>query len=148
MRIIKNRIKKHFPFDSAEEKSFAELLEYMKLIGEVEGFDHHPESYKLFTKRDGLREHVYTPDFKVKFIKDIGYGHEAVFEIKGTFDFQNMSRLVVLNCKWVMDKFNERVYVLKIKSKTKKQSIEEYYKQIFIIPIKVRKSKIKQATSK
>ena len=80
-----------------------------------------------------LQKHVYTPDFKVHwadksiglFIKSIKFvtinksapfwinnSGESIWEVKPSFDRNNMTRLFTINQKWVYDKYG--IYVQKI----------------------------------
>lgn len=76
--------------------------------------------------------HIYTPDFKIfwndkgrgVFFNEVGDGVKlsekpfiaqdkvSYVETKGSFDFNNMTRLATINIKWVYDKFG--IYVNKI----------------------------------
>jgi len=86
-----------------------------------------------------LQEHVYSPDFHIHwnmkayrifyhdifdeehklestpFVSNInsdGTNAESIIEIKPNFDFQNMTRLSIINGKWVYDKY--KIFVQKI----------------------------------
>lgn len=55
-----------------------------------------------------LREHIYTPEFKVEFDKDLGLYHLdniGYIEVKPKFDYQNMVRLFKINQKWMYAKY-------------------------------------------
>lgn len=85
-----------------------------------------PMESKLF------QGHIYTPDFKIKwsesgrglFFNEIGDEVKltkipfiadnkiSYIETKGSFDFNNMTRLATINIKWVYDKYG--IYINKI----------------------------------
>ena len=78
-----------------------------------------------------LQPHSYTPDVVVKWdysakglfyqnLEDnekitapfVAQRNESIWEIKGGFDFQNMTRLATLNIKWVMDKYGKYIQIV------------------------------------
>lgn len=78
-----------------------------------------------------LQPHTYTPDVLVEWnkiaegifyqnltISDklitpfIAQNDKSIWEIKGSFDFQNMTRLVTLNIKWVMEKYQDYIQII------------------------------------
>ena len=97
---------------------------------------YHPDPFKLFEAKDGLRDHVYTADWRVLwresargvYFIDEGQkvpktrsgapvvpfiGNPSYIDVKGGFIGKNNSSGITfpLNQKWIMDKFG--VYVNK-----------------------------------
>jgi len=56
-----------------------------------------------------LREHIYTPEFEVKWIKPLDFFYIkdgiSLIESKPKFDQNNMTRLFKINQKWVYEKY-------------------------------------------
>jgi len=78
-----------------------------------------------------LHPHIYTPDVVVTWNKNaeflfyqnlegnekitapfVAQNDESIWEIKGSFDFQNMTRLAMLNVKWVMKEYNKYIQII------------------------------------
>jgi len=124
-------------FDSNEELYFSWWLDELKELGLV--VDYHrglpfllspavkfTVDKKLKTKtvkvqKHIIDDHIYTPDFVVEFnnvfINKAGLYHTdgiAHIEIKGNYDFNNMTRLFKINQKWVYAKYGVLVNLLKV----------------------------------
>jgi len=78
-----------------------------------------------------LQPHSYTPDVFIEWNKIaenvfyqnltsseklttpfVAQNDKSIWEIKGSFDFKNMTRLVTLNIKWVMEKYQEYIQIV------------------------------------
>lgn len=68
-----------------------------------------------------LREHNYTPEFRIRWLKKpfktgldfIDDESTSYIEVKPNFDFNNMTRAFKINQKWVYDKYEVLVNLIK-----------------------------------
>lgn len=140
--------------DSRHEELFSYWLDDCIELGIVKDWTYETKSYHLFDpcREFKLREHIYTPDFivnwntippKVRGVKWCLKNNQSIIEIKPSFDKYNMTRLFMLNQKWMFDKHNIYVQLLKIDTvfkntfkpknyKSKKEYLsKEQYKSIY-----------------
>lgn len=159
-------------FDSDEELWLSWYLEELQEAGYIKSYIHHPESYILASPQKYsffksvalktktvkstlsiLREHKYTPDFRVEwehkakgvffdvfssqtdlrripFIANADrcrYGHWpdffSVIECKPTFSMYNMQREFALNQKWLYQKKGIFVQKVIVENKKKKTGL-------------------------
>lgn len=94
--------------DSKEELHICWYLDELEEAGYIKWYK-KAQVYTLFEgyKPLKLREHCYQPDFEFEWTEEgskllPSYG--CLWEVKGPFDFQNMTRLFKLNQKWMFDK--------------------------------------------
>ncbi len=109
-------------WDSKEEIYFYWWCEEAIMKNYIFTIQPQPSSYILFDNNSMLKEHIYTPDFFVRFSpssRNIFYGDDCFFnaqkekiEVKPNHDRNNMTRLFSINQKWVYDKFN--TYIQKV----------------------------------
>lgn len=128
---------KEVEFKSNHEKYFSWWLDELMEVGIIDNYDYEPTSYELSDKvvyqvldnkgkqknKTLLEEHCYTPDFiinwnnnKLNVANKIGILYdnkcESVIEIKPPFNMNNMTRLFIINQKWVYEKY--KIYVQKV----------------------------------
>lgn len=106
-------------FDSKEEVYIYWYIEELKERGYIVSYEREI-CYSLFdgNKELKLREHNYKPDFIIKWSDDGSKYFPSlgnIWEVKGTFDYQNMTRLFKINQKWMYAKYG--LYVTKIEPK-------------------------------
>ena len=124
--------------DSVEECDFIDWCSEAAQLKIIDDFEYQPQSIKLFEaanyidwkgkSRSLLREHVYSPDFKITFnpksyqtlVKEFKLPHKALQEstfqvyldVKGEFQRGDGGRSFSINQKWVYQKTG--IYVQKI----------------------------------
>lgn len=122
-------------YKSKEELYFSWYCEELLHKGYLKCFKYEPEpfilsnSHKIIETKEVqlktkskivnkektiLREHIYTVDFFLEFntipesLKDnvfITKDNKWYVEVKGSYDYENMSRLFIINQKWIFQKF-------------------------------------------
>lgn len=136
-------------YKSNEEYYFSLWLDELKANGYIERYEYEPEAIPLSYRvsRDlGKKEqfvlhpHEYTYDFMIKWNKSAIGIFATIFEsdvksdtplycdstltsaieIKPEFDYKNMTREVMINIKWVWEKYNIYINLVKPPSFFKK----------------------------
>lgn len=124
-------------YDSMEELYFSWWLDELKESGKVVEYQRGisielcDSKYTMVekqlktktkqVKKHLLDAHIYTCDFiaviKPEFFKKMGFefnGCVCYFEVKGSFDFNNMTRLFRINQKWVYDYSGKFINLVKV----------------------------------
>ena len=134
-------------YDSQQQSCFEQWLLQLQIIGCVQQIQYQPKpSFVLFEGLTGLnkknkqikiiRQHVYTPDFKVKFNKQIltsiftqqqlnkmfklhqflDYDNHIYFQVKGGYNQYGSIDMFSINQKWLYQLY--KVHVQKIQPDT------------------------------
>ena len=136
-------------YKSNEEYYFSLWLDELKANGYIKRYEYEPEAIPLSSKlcrnigkkeQFVLHPHEYTYDFIIKWDKSAIWIFATVFEsdvksttplycdtnltsvieIKPEFDYKNMTREVMINIKWVWEKYNIYINLVKPPSFFKK----------------------------
>ena len=124
--------------DSIEECDFIEWCSEAANLGIIQDYEYQPQPIKLFDsveyvnfdkkKRVLLRDHIYSPDFCIKFIPKASRilckafklslqdsqaeSFQVYLDIKGTFQRNDGGRAFSINQKWVFQKTG--IYIVKV----------------------------------